>query len=252
MGTQFVSVRVMRVKRYGGLAWLRVSPLGFTADPGQFVMLWVPGLEAVPMSIAWMDSLGAEFIVRSVGETTKHIHELKRGDAIGVMGPLGRGISSVMNVHVHKVLLVGGGSGVAPILYTAGVLGARGYDVNIVLGFRSREEAGIREVFEHHGVDVTVVCEDGVGGPCDYEGLVTEPEFVKKLVTSADVVISAGPLPMMKAVYRLAGDKLIAIMESIVKCGVGFCGSCRLWPGGPLLCRDGPVFTASEIRRLLE
>ncbi len=218
------------------------------ASPGQFVMLWVPGYEAIPMSIAWRDDLGLEFIVRRVGETTARLWGSRIGERLGVIGPLGRGLEDI-DLDEGLYALVGGGSGVAPILYAAAWLQASGAHVSTFLGFRVSGEAAIREVFEHHGIEVQVSCEE-MGGYCDRRGVVTEA--FSREIGDADYVIAAGPLPMLRALYKRYKNKLIVVMEARVRCGVGFCGSCRLWEGGPLLCRDGPVFWAESLARLLE
>ncbi len=247
---RYYPARVVSVERFGGLAWLRlVLEPGFSrAEPGQFVMLVVHGAEAVPMSIAWLDEHGVELIVRPVGETTRRIYGAERGERLGVIGPLGRGLPRLLgDVYGSRILLLGGGSGVAPILYMAAWLESRGAITSVALGVRNWREAGIRRVFEGHGVEPVVYCEE-MGEGCDRRGVVVNPE----LGVDYDLVIASGPPGMLAAAYRLYGEKLIVVMEAIVRCGVGFCGSCRLWEGGPLLCRDGPVFTASMVRRLLE
>ncbi len=247
---RYYSARVATVSRFGGLAWLRlVLEPGFShAEPGQFVMLVVHGSEAVPMSIAWLDEHGLELVVRPVGETTRRLYEATRGERLGVIGPLGRGLPRLIGeARGSRVLLLGGGSGVAPILYMAAWLESRGAIVSVALGVRDWREAGIRRVFESHGIEPLVYCEE-VGEGCDRGGVVVDPE----LGLDYDLVVAAGPLGMLSAAYRLYREKLVVVMEALVRCGVGFCGSCRLWEGGPLLCRDGPVFPASMVRRLLE
>ncbi len=245
---EYIPLRVERVEHYGGLAWIRASMLEEPRGrycPGVFAMLWVPGLEAVPMSIAWMDGYGVEFIVRKVGETTARLYSARRGEHLGMVAPLG---SCVDVGEARRALLIGGGSGVAPLLWLASSLERSLCRVTLVLGFRDAREAMIRRVFEHHGLEPIVVCEEG-GEGCDRVGLAVG-RWLRDL-GEYDVVVASGPLPMLREAYRLFGERLIVGLEAMVRCGLGFCGSCRLWPGGPLLCRDGPFLRAEDARVVL-
>ena len=247
---RYTSLEVEAVRRFGGLAWIRARYEGVIGGycPGVFVMLWVPGYEAVPMSVSWLDGYGVEFIVRPVGATTSKLYAVERGARLGMIGPLGTCASRLLR-GARRVLMLGGGSGVAPLPWLAAELESNGVDVTLVLGVRDSREAGVREVFEHHGLEAMVVCEEG-GGGCDRVGLAVG-EWLEGL-GSFDRVVAAGPPGMLKAAYRLFGDKLVVFLEKRVVCGVGFCGACRVKPGGPLLCRDGPAFEAKEVKEVLE
>ena len=247
---RYTSLRVEAVKRFGGLAWIRARYDGPVEGycPGVFVMLWVPGYEAIPMSVSWLDGYGVEFIVRPVGATTRQLYGVEKGSRLGMIGPLGSCATRLLK-GARRVLMLGGGSGIAPLPWLAAELESRGVDVTLVLGVRDPREASIRTVFEHHGLDTIVVCEEG-GESCDVVGLAVG-DWLDNL-GSFDRVVASGPPGMLKAAYERFGDRLVVFLEKKVVCGVGFCGACRVKPGGPLLCRDGPAFEAREVREVLE
>ena len=247
---RYTSLEVAAIERYGGLAWIRARYDGAVEGycPGVFVMLWVPGFEAIPMSVSWLDEYGVEFVVRPVGPTTRQLYDAKPGMRLGMVGPLGSCATRLLR-GARRVLLIGGGSGAAPLPWLASELLSRGADVTVILGVRDSREAGIRRVFEMHGIRVFVACEEA-GGGCDRVGLAVG-DWVLSL-GSFDRVVAAGPPGMLREAYRLFGDRLVVFLEKKVVCGVGFCGACRIKPGGPLLCRDGPAFEAREVREVLE
>ena len=247
---RYTQLKVAAVEKFGSLAWIRAMHDGDASGfcPGVFVLLWVPGFEAIPMSVSWLDEYGVEFIVRPVGPTTNRLYNVVRGDVLGMIGPLGRCANRLLR-GASRALLVGGGSGVAPLPWLAASLVGKGVDVVTVLGVRDGEEAGIRKVFEMHGVEVVVACEKA-GEDCDRSGLAVDRWLYE--LGDFDVVVASGPMGMLRAAYRLFRDKLVVFLERRVVCGLGFCGACRVKPGGPLLCRDGPAFPAAEVKEVLE
>ncbi|MEN6516780.1 MAG: dihydroorotate dehydrogenase electron transfer subunit [Methanospirillum sp.] len=201
----------------------------FSFEPGQFVMVWVPGVDEVPMALSSPNSVS----VQRVGEATSALCAMKPGDRLSVRGPYGRGFPLVGNV-----LAVAGGIGAAPLLPLAEagrvrtfLLGAR---TAVELPFGSRLAAV---------TELRLATDDGSAGHHGYVAdLLGEVDLA-----SFDAICVCGPEPMMAAVRdRLATagalDRSFFSLHRYMKCGVGVCGSCAIDPDGLCVCRDGPVF----------
>jgi dihydroorotate dehydrogenase electron transfer subunit len=213
-----------------------------TAQPGQFVMAWLPGHEDKPFSLANADPIS--LTVAAVGPFSRALHELRVGQAIWLRGPLGRGFHlepiSASDAHI---LLVGGGYGVAPLFFLARQTLAKNYQVSMIIGARSAPYLMMVEAFEASGAAVWVTTEDGSAG---IPGRVTDAMSV--VLANPErrpaVVCACGPTAMLQAVARqcdLAGLPIQLAWEAYMRCGIGLCGSCEVGPGW-LTCLDGPVF----------
>ena len=208
-----------------------------TPKPGQFVMVWLPGAEEVPMSIS---DAGKGFIRISVsreGSTTAKFHELEKGDSLFVRGPFGNGFSLRGKSH----LLVGGGYGTAPLIYALKVLSKMGKEGVYVAGAKNASELLFVREARGRGKLFTAT-EDGSSG---HRGLVTE--LLEELLAKekSDSVLTCGPEGMMYEVVRQGlkrGVQVQSSLERYMKCGFGICGSCVLDPIGMRVCVDGPVF----------
>ncbi len=213
----------------------------FTALPGQFFLLraWGPHPPlSRPMSVFDLsrDSLSFAYAVR--GEGTQLLSRLRTGDVLQVLGPLGKGWSRVEG----KVALVGGGMGLAPLLFTAKVFGR---PLHIFLGFR--DEPFLVEEFLPFG-EVRVATEKPGRYPGAFPGVVTEAFDPRGYAA----VYACGPRPMLEALYRkcrAAGVPLYVSLEERLACGIGACFGCTIFTRkGPVrLCREGPVFLADEV-----
>jgi dihydroorotate dehydrogenase electron transfer subunit len=206
-----------------------VLDASFTFEPGQFVMVWAPGVDEVPMAL----SAGNAISVQRVGEATAALASMRPGDRIGIRGPYGRGFPTGGNV-----LAVSGGIGAAPLL----PLAETGRVRTFLLGARTAAELPYRDRLEAVS-DLVVATDDGSAG---YHGYVADLLGGIDL-SSYDAVAVCGPEPMMVAVRdRLAraGELHRAwfSLHRYMKCGVGVCGSCAIDPDGLCVCRDGPVF----------
>lgn len=227
--------------------------LALLAKPGQFVHVLVPGHTLRrPISICGIDraanTLRLVFQVR--GEGTAQLAALNCGDSIDLLAPLGRGFS--LGNTGRKVLFVGGGIGVPPLLEAAKPFGE---NAAVVLGFRSREAVILKEDFERNGNRVQIATDDGSLG---HHGLVTDcMEALEAEHFAFEEVFACGPAPMLKAVSRAAerlGVPCQVSMEQRMACGVGACLGCavklRREDGGEYyghVCKDGPVFRAHDI-----
>lgn len=217
--------------------------------PGQFLMVWVPGLEEIPISVSGYFNGQIRISVAKRGETTSYMHSLKVGDFLGLKGPLGNFISPDSS---KKYLLIGGGYGIAPLIFfIQEYKKVGGNEVDIIIGARSRELLAFENELIEMGTNVHVSTDDGSKG---FHG--TAIALMKRIVKRRkfDEVILCGPEKMLiygsKEAIR-AGIKAWVLAEEYMKCGIGICGSCELGNSGLLVCRDGPVFDALTYLRSL-
>lgn len=229
------------------------------AQPGQFVMLWLPGVDEKPMSIAWPAPL--TLTVARVGPFTTALHQRKVGDRLGWRGPYGRGFTLYPE---RPALLVGGGCGIVPLHFLAAQAVQQGIPTTVALGARTADELLYVEYFRILGVPLHIATDDGTAG---FHGLVTT--LVNQLTCTGDAspqsrsdnhrtsrciaatqptIYACGPEPMLVALHRLCRERGLSgqfSLERYMKCGFGICGQCVL--DGLLVCRDGPVFEAEQL-----
>jgi len=210
--------------------------------PGQFVMVWIPEKEEVPMAPSMFRNL-LRITYKVVGETTKYMAEMGPGDLIYLRGPLGKGFELDTN---GKYLLLAGGVGAAPIIYAAKILGERKSSFTYVEGEPSYKYKLFVEEARSYGGKAILYTEDGSGGKYGYP-----TDYLREYGGDYDYILACGPEAMNKTVYNICNELGLNCqisMERIVKCGVGVCGSCVVEPTGLLVCRDGPVFSSSILR----
>ena len=219
--------------------------------PGQFVELRVDGSRSTflrrPISINYVDRRQNELwlLVAVVGEGTRRLAELKDGDRLNCLLPLGNGFTPAK--AGERVLLIGGGVGVAPLLYMGAEMQRQGIEPTFLLGARTAKDLLLIDIFNRYG-RVFVTTEDGSEGE---KGFVTNHSVLQQ--EPFDRISTCGPTPMMKAVARLAREKGIRCevsLENLMACGLGACLCCveKTTDGNLCVCKDGPVF---DIRRLL-
>lgn len=208
----------------------------FQATPGQFVMIWVPGIDEIPMALSGFDSI----TVQEVGDATRALGTLKPGELIGVRGPFGNGFSPDGNI-----LAIAGGVGAAPLLPLA-----RQYSkISFLLGARSSPDLLYTDILSKC-TNLMIATDDGSAG---YHG------FIAGLLREMDLSIFdsfcvCGPELMMKSVLDVLDTKNVLIkgqfsLHRYMKCGVGLCGSCCIDPDGLCVCRDGPVFRGDILQK---
>jgi len=217
------------------------------AKPGQFLMLWIPGIDEIPLSVLNVTRNGAVSVaVRNVGEATSALHRKNAGDMLGVRGPFG----NCFSLKGRRVLLVGGGTGVAPLLFLARRMIMKDFLVTFVLGAKAKAELLFMHELEKlsaRKLRLVVSTEDG---SCGITGLCTQP--VEELLREGfDSVYACGPEQMILKVFELTekrGVPLQASLERLMRCAIGLCGSCLL--GKYRVCRDGPVFNSKQLREV--
>lgn len=212
-------------------------------------MLWVPRVDEVPMSLSTIGpNLLCGVTIELVGEATKAIHDLRKGDQLGVRGPFGNGFTLTKG----KVLLVAGGMGLAPILPLAERLRVLGTEVVLVYGVKTKVALfGLNRAKTTVGdAGLLISTEDGTAGT---KGLTTTLVAPMLEEEHFSMVYCCGPEPMMRALFELAEQKQIPIqacMERIVKCSIGLCGSCMI--GRYRICKDGLVLSSEQLREVLD
>ncbi|MBQ7420444.1 MAG: dihydroorotate dehydrogenase electron transfer subunit [Prevotella sp.] len=219
--------------------------------PGQFVEVRVDGSETTflrrPISINFVDKEHNELwlLVATIGDGTRRLGELKIGDTVNCVLPLGNGFTMPQSASEH-VLLVGGGVGVAPLLYMGMQLKRCGMEPTFLLGARTVTDLLMLDEFEKYG-RVFVTTEDGSQGE---KGFVTNHSVLQK--EHFDRICTCGPTPMMKAVASYARKKDIdceVSLENMMACGLGACLCCveKTTQGNLCVCKDGPVFNIKQL-----
>lgn len=214
-----------------------------TAEPGQFVMVWLPGMEDKPFSLAGVDPI--KVTIAAVGPFSRSLHQLKVGDFLWVRGPLGRGYTlpeiSGPDDAGGQVVLIGGGYGVAPLHFLTCRALAAGFEVSMIIGARRADGLLLVDDFRKLAVSLYLTTEDGSIG---LQGMVTDA--LQKILASVEpsMVYACGPTGMLDAVGARCEVEGIAVQlswEAQMRCGLGLCGSCEVGQGW-LTCLDGPVF----------
>ncbi|MCH1982592.1 dihydroorotate dehydrogenase electron transfer subunit [Ruminococcus sp. OA3] len=233
--------------------WIQTDRIAGAAAAGQFVSLYSKDKSRMlprPISICEIDrSQGRlRLVYRIAGEGTREFSLLREGDVIPVLGPLGNGFP-VDEARGKRVMLMGGGIGIPPMVQTARELESSG--TVAVAGYRDvlflqEELKGLCEVY--------IATEDGSAGT---KGTVLDA--VREQGLTADLVFACGPTPMLRAVKQYAAEQNIPCwisMEEKMACGVGACLACVCQSKevdghsrvhNKRICKDGPVFLASEV-----
>ncbi|MBN1340346.1 MAG: dihydroorotate dehydrogenase electron transfer subunit [Bacteroidales bacterium] len=187
------------------------------------------------------------FYIKIIGEGTRKLSEHKKGDILNLIYPLGNSFS--FPAPGSKVLMVGGGSGIAPFLLLGKLLRELGIESSFLFGARSASDIVLTEMFEPFG-KVLVTTEDGMRG---HHGIVTGHPALKDNISDFDMIYTCGPEPMMKAVAALsaaAGIPCEASLENTMACGFGVCLSCvtETVEGNKCVCTSGPVFNTKQLK----
>ncbi len=244
----------------GAYRVLRVSdPVGPEPEPGQFAMLtaaegWGGGEEQRPLlprafSIARRRAGESHFLLEDVGPGTKRLCELRAGEQIWVLGPLGRGFQAPHDGR--RAVLVGGGVGIAPLAILQDLLSPNPSrsPVSVLLGFRDHARVKGAELLE----GARVASDDGSAG---HHGLVTELLAEELSEDPHAVVYACGPAGMLEGVRAMCEQQQVPAqlaLEAGMACGYGACFACVVPKrgGGYLrVCVDGPVVDGAELEHV--
>jgi dihydroorotate dehydrogenase electron transfer subunit len=229
--------------------------------PGQFLMVWIPGLGERPMSIGNNDPLTIS--IANVGKVSAQLHKLKKGDVLSFRGPLGNGFK--VQDTWKRILVVGGGYGVVPLYFLARMATSNKVQTLGVIGARTAKDIIYEKKLYAVTAETFITTDDGSAGKKgtvmeEVHGLLdtkhrTNRTSQRSMVhgkeepfhRTPDAVFACGPERMMLAVARECLKHEIPCqvsLERYMKCGLGVCGSCDL--NGKTVCNDGPVFDGLE------
>ncbi|MBS7658935.1 MAG: dihydroorotate dehydrogenase electron transfer subunit [Candidatus Bathyarchaeia archaeon] len=223
-----------------------------SAKPGQFIMVWIPNIDEIPISIALTNEKGLITIaIKKVGEATEALHNLTPKDKIGIRGPYGTFFSNYLN---EEVIIAAGGVGIAPLMTVIKDLATFKNKAKIIFGAENKRELLFLKLIEEIILNkpflefIPVTIDGSYGVKSDVVNILKE-----KLKGFKGQVLTCGPEPMIYKIFKLCikkGIKLQASLERIMKCGIGVCGSCDL--AGFRVCKDGPVFNIELLKRMSE
>lgn len=231
--------------------------------PGQFDMLWAPGVGEAAISISSDPAASVRsWTVRAVGWVTRALHRLEPGRVLGLRGPYGRPWP-LQAATGHDLLVVAGGIGLAPVrpaITTALRERDRFRRVVLVVGARSPADLVFTDDLARWQadprLDVHVTVDSATAAWAGAVGVVTKL-LPTVAVDPADTwVLTCGPEVMMRFTARalldrgIAPERLHVTLERTMRCGVGTCGHCQLGPH--LLCRDGPVLAWPDVTGLID
>lgn len=227
--------------------------------PGQFVEVKVDNSPTTylrrPISVNFVDKERNELwlLVQVVGDGTRKMSEYTQGDMVNLLLPLGNSFSmQEKTASDEKLLLIGGGVGIAPLLYLGATLKEKGFKPVFLLGARSYDDLLQLDEFAKYG-EVFCTTEIAKAEECDYKpeiGYVINHSILK--LADFSMIYSCGPKPMMVAVAQYANKHNIACevsLENHMACGFGVCLCCveKTREGNVCVCTDGPVFNIEKL-----
>lgn len=234
--------------------WLEAGKIAKEAVPGQFISMYTKDKSKLlprPISLCEIDKvkglLRVVYRVTGEGTGTEQFSKMVKGDTVDIMGPLGNGFP-LEEGKGKRVLLIGGGIGVPPMLELAKRLDG---EKQLVMGYRDAQF--LTKEFEQNGT-LYLATEDGSAGT---KGNVMDA--IRENALTADIIYACGPSPMLRAIKQYAEENQIACyvsMEERMACGVGACLACvckstevdgHSHVHNKRVCKDGPVFLSTEV-----
>ena len=227
-----------------------------TVTPGQFIIVWIPGMDEIPMAVSYvLDNGDVGFTVKDVGEATHALHEMKIGDIIGIRGPYGNGYRLKDGYSV----IIGGGIGIASIrLLIHLALQKNPHHLKVIIGAQTAKELLYLEELEKTlKKSQIILCSDD--GSYGNKGFVTEilyqnlAQIKEHAGANAITVYACGPELMLKSLLNVCNThhlELEASLERFMRCGFGLCGLCVVDPLGIKICQHGPVLNSAVLNEL--
>ena len=246
--------RIVKKEVYSAVTFMwevEAPDVARAVQPGHFLMVRMDEAgERIPLTVADFDRQRGTVtvVIQAVGKSTREMMELAEGDSIlDFIGPLGEAS------HIQKrskVILVGGGLGVAPVYPQLRAYKDLGSTTLSIIGFRTKGLVFWEDRFRAYSDELHIATDDGSTG---HKGFVSQVlQLLVEQHRDIEEVVAIGPLPMMKAccdVTRPFGVRTMVSLNSIMVDGTGMCGSCRVTVGGKLrfACVDGPDFDGHQV-----
>ncbi len=209
------------------------------AKPGQFIMIWIPGMDEIPMSLSSTGRIKT-ITVKAIGDATKKLHELEIGDELRIRGPFGNGFTLS---KPKKTLIIGGGVGAAAVLPAIRETGS-----DVIIGARSADDVILSDVAMKYSKNVWISTDDGSFG---FHGNAVQLMREKVAEGNYNMVVACGPEIMLYFLFKACEELNIDCQLSLerhMKCGAGVCGCCVI--DEHRVCKDGPVFDKKQISQM--
>ena len=212
--------------------------------PGQFIMLWLPGLDEKPFVVSYQEKDRFAVTIECKGKFTNHMCGIKEGAKVGIRGPYGNGFEIKDNS-----IVVAGGLGMAPAMQLINKI----KNSTVIQGAKSKDyllylnDKNILKLIEKNNNKIIYCTDDGSFGIHGFTTDVLKETINKKIKT----VYTCGPEIMIQKIFEICEKNKIelqASLERMMKCSIGVCGSCVC--GDQLVCKDGPVFKSEQLRRM--
>lgn len=214
-----------------------------SVTPGQFYMIWIPGVDEIPMSVSYIQDDIKGITFRKIGDATNALFQLKKGDTIGIRGPYGNGFTP----KGKHLLFVGGGTGVAMLAPAVEQARKKHSNTTMIIGMKTKKELFFKQRLKKIGAKVLVSTDDGSLG---FKGFASElaRDLLKK--EPFDAVYTCGPELMMKSLLNYCKKiPFQASLERYMKCSIGLCGQCCIGDG-LRVCVDGPIFNGKTLQTI--
>jgi len=210
-------------------------------EPGQFFMIWIPGVDEIPMSVSLIQGDMKGITFRKIGDATTALYNLEKGDNIGVRGPYGHGF----RLRGKHLLFVGGGTGAAMLTPMVEHARKKKLEVKVIIGVKTKKELFFEQRLIRSGAIVLISTDDGTKGFKSFASDLAHDILKKEAI---DSIYTCGPEPMMKAVFTHSKKiPFQASLERYMKCSLGICGQCCIGKG-LRVCVDGPVFDRTTLK----
>ena len=215
------------------------------SKPGQFFMIWIPGVDEIPMSASYLDKDIKGITFKKIGDATSALCKLKKGDSIGVRGPYGNGFQ----LQGKQVLFVGGGTGIATIAPAVEHTVKNKNEATVIIGAKTKDELFFEDRLKKCSAKTLISTDDGSKG---FKGFATDlaQDILKK--ENIDSLMTCGPEQMMKTLLTCSNNiSFQASLERYMKCALGICGQCCIGEG-LRVCVDGPIFDGKTLKNVID
>jgi len=211
--------------------------------PGQFYMIWIPGVDEIPMSVSFIEKKIKGITFKKVGDATNALFKLKKDGKIGIRGPYGNGFKP----NGKKILFIGGGTGIAMLAPVIEKAVKNKISSTVILGYKSKNEIFFENRIKKTGAEFYITTDDGSKGENGYASDLAEKLIEKN---NYDLILTCGPERMMKKIMDISKNIAFqASLERYMKCGFGICGQCCIGEG-LRVCKEGPIFDKKTLSKV--